>query len=55
MKLIIDNPKYIKAVGDLWNKTYSDEISSKYGAGVTAETIENFPMYNMYLADIRRR
>lgn len=51
----IDNPKYMKAVGDLWNKTYSDEINRKYGSGVTSETIENFPLYNMYLAEIRTR
>ena len=54
-KADINNPDYIEAVGNLWNSKYSETIIRKYGAGVDLETIESFPMYNMYLAEIKNK
>ena len=54
-KADINDPNYIEAVGNLWNGIYSESIIKRYGGGVSQETIENFPMYNMYLAEIKRK
>lgn len=54
-KADINDPDYIEAVGNLWNGIYSETIVKKYGSGVSEETIKNFPLYDMYFAEIRTR